>query len=155
MAYYDGYIWLRIKMVYFISDKSQSLYIMIAKLYSIFSTVNHGIPQLYVIFLSIFSIYIRTIAVLINNFPNIHYHNFSDYIQLFTIFLIHYHKTINSELIECANCIILWLLFNKPPINSSTTIVLNISTCDTCFPNFILNNMIIYPSYSSKSRISI
>ena len=43
---------------------------------------------------------------------------FADDIQLFTFFTIHSHNKINSKLIECANCIILWLLSNKLLINS-------------------------------------
>ena len=34
----------------------------------------------------LFSIYIRPIDDLINNFPNIHYHIFADDIQLFTFY---------------------------------------------------------------------
>ena len=43
------------------------------------------------------------------------------------------------------------LLSNKLLMNSSKTTVLNISTSDTSFPNFTLNNMIISPSHSSKN----
>ena len=68
-----------------------------------------------------------------------------------TFFPINSHNTINSELIECYNSIILWLLYNKLLINSSKTTVLNIYTSETSFPNFILNNMISYPSHSSKN----
>ena len=49
----------------------------------------------------------------------------------FLSFPINSHNTINSELIEYAKCIQLWLLSNKLLINSSKTIVLNISTSDT------------------------
>ena len=65
--------------------------------------------------------------------------------------LINYHNTINSELIEWANCIILWLLSNKLLINLSKTTVLNISTSEISFPNCTLINMIISPSHSSKN----
>ena len=66
-------------------------------------------------------------------------------------FHIHSHNTINSELIECANSIRLCLLSDILLINSSMTTVLNISTSETSFPNFTLNNMIISPSHSSKN----
>ena len=111
----------------------------------------HGIPQESVLDPSFFSIYIHHIADLIKNFSNIHYHIFADDIQLFTFFPIHSHNTINFELIEYANCIRVWLLSNKLLINSSKTTVLNISTSDTSFPNFTLNNIIITPSHSSKN----
>ena len=124
---------------------------MIEKSYSPLSPLNHGIPQGSFLGLSLFSIYIRPIADLIKNYPNIHYNIFADDIQLFTFFPINSHNTINSELIECANCIRLWLLSNKLLINSSNTNVLNISTYDTSFPNFTLNNMIISFSHSSKN----
>ena len=51
---------------------------------------------------------------------------FANDIQLFTFFPINSHNTINSELIECANCIILWLFSNKLLINSPNTTLLNI-----------------------------
>ena len=40
------------------------------------SPLNHCIPQGSVMGPSLFYIYIRPIAYLIKNFPNIHYHNF-------------------------------------------------------------------------------
>ena len=129
----------------------RNMSIMIDKSYSPLSPLNHGIPQGSVLGPSLFSIYIRPIADLIKKFPNIHYHIFADDIQLFTFFPINSHNTINSELIECANSIRLWLLSNKLLINSSKTTVLNISTSETSFPNFTLNNMIISPSHSSKN----
>ena len=43
---------------------------------------------------------------------------FADDIQLFTLLPINYHNTMYSELIECANCIRLWLLSNKLILNS-------------------------------------
>ena len=124
---------------------------MIDKYYSPLSPINHGIPQGSLLGLSIFSIYIRPIADLIKTFPNIHYHIYADDIQLFTFFPINSHNTIKSELIECANSIRLWILSNKLLINYSKTTVLNISTSETSFPNFTLNNMIISPSHSSKN----
>ena len=122
---------------------NRNISIMIDKSYSPLSPLNHGIPQGSVLGPSLFSIYIRHIADLIKKFPNIHYHIFADDIQLFTFFPINSHNTINSELIECVNSIILWLLSNKLLINSSKTTVLNISTSETSFPNCTLNNMII------------
>ena len=120
------------------------------------SPLNHGIPHVSVLGPSLFSIYIRPIADIIENFPNIHYHIFADDIQIFTLFPINSHNTINSELIECANCIRLWLLSNKLLINSSKTTILNISISDTSFTNFTLNNIIIFPSHSStNTRIRI
>ena len=62
-----------------------------------------------------------------------------------------YYNTINSELSEYDNCIILWLLTNKILINSSMITVLNISTSHTSFPNFTLNKIIIFLSHSSKN----
>ena len=124
---------------------------MIDKSYSPLSPLNYGIPQGSVLSKSLFSIYIRPIADLIKKFPNIHYHIFADDIQLSTFFPINSHNTINSELIECANYIRLLLLSNKLLINSSKTTVLNISTSETSFPNFTLNNIIISPSHSSKN----
>ena len=100
---------------------------------------------------SLFSNYIRPIADLIKKFPNIHYHIFADDIQLFAFFPINSHNTINSELIVCVNFIRLWFLSNKLLINSYNTNVFNISTSNTSFPNFTLNNMIISPSHSSKN----
>ena len=70
------------------------------------------------------------------------------YHSVFTFFLIHSHNTINSELIEYANCIRLFILSNTLLIN---TTVLNISTSDTSFPNFTLKNTIISPSHSSTN----
>ena len=78
---------------------------MIDKSYSPLSPLIHGIPQVSILGASLFSIYIRLIADLIMNFPNIHYHIFADDIQLFAFLPINSHNTINSELIECANCI--------------------------------------------------
>ena len=52
---------------------------------------------------------------------------------------------------ECTNCIILYILSNKLLINSSKTIVLNISTYVTSFPNFTINNKYNSPSHSSKN----
>ena len=130
---------------------NRNISIMIEKSYSPLSPLNHGIPLGSVIGPSLFSIYIYPIADLIKNCPNIHDHIFADDIQLFTFFLINSHNTIKSELIECTNCIILWILSNKLLINSSNNTVLKISTFDTSFPNFTLNNMIIYPSHSFKN----
>ena len=127
---------------------NRNISIIIDKSYSPLSPLNHVIPQGSVLGPSLFSIYIRPIADLIKKFPNIHYHIFADDIQLFTFFLINSHNTINSELIVCANSIRLWLLSNKLLINSSKTNVLNISTSENSFPNYTLNNMIIYPSHS-------
>ena len=124
---------------------------MIDKYYSPLSPLNHGIPQGSVIGQSLFSIYICPIADQIENFSNIHYHIFADDIQLFTFYPIHSHNTINYELIKYANYIRVRLLSNKLLINSSRTTVLNISTSDTSFPNFTLNNMIISPYHSSKN----
>ena len=88
------------------------------------SPLNHGIPQGSVVGPSLFSIYIRPISDLIKNFPNIHYHIFADDIQLIsTFFPIKSHNTINSELIECSNYIILYLLSNTLLINSYNTTV--------------------------------
>ena len=119
--------------------------------YSPLYPLNHGIPQGSVLGPSLFSIYIGSIADLIKKFSNIHYHIFSDDIQLFTFFPINSHNTINSELIECANAIRVWLLSNKLLINSSKTTVLDISTSETSFSNFTLNNIFISPSHSSKN----
>ena len=131
---------------------NRNISIMVDKSYSLLSPLNHGIPKVSVLGPSLLSIYIRPIADLIKKFPNIHYHIFfTDDIQLFTFFPINSHNTINSELIECANSIRLWLLSNKLLINSYKTTVLNISTSETYLPNFTLNNMIISPSHSSKN----
>ena len=100
-------------------------------------------------FPSLFSIYIRSIADLINNYLNIHYHICDDDILLFNFFLINSHNTINSELIKYANCIRLWLLSNKLLINAYKTTLLNKYYSDTYFLKFSLINMIIYPSHSS------
>ena len=124
---------------------------MIDKYYSPLFQPKHGIPQISVLGPSLFSIFIRLIADLIKNFSNIPYHIFANDIQLFTFFPINSHNTINSELIECANSVRLWLLSNKLLINSSKTNVLKLSTSDTSFPNFTLNNMIISPTHSSKN----
>ena len=123
---------------------------MIDKSYSPLFPLNYGISQGSVLGPSLFYSYIRHIADLIKNFPNIHYHIFAGDIQLFTLFPIN-SPTINSELNECANSIKVWLLSNKLLINSSKTTVLNISTSDTSIPNFTLTNMIISPSHSSKN----
>ena len=117
---------------------NRNIYIIIDKSYPPLSPLGSVLDP------SLFSIYIRPIDDLIKNFPNIHYHIFDDNNHLFTFFPIHYHNTINSELIECANCIIIWCLSNKLLINSFKTTVLNISTSDTSFPNFTLNNMIVF-----------
>ena len=130
---------------------NRNISIVIDKSYSPLSPLNYGIPQGSVLGPSLFSIYIRPIADLIKKFPNIHYHIFADDIQLFTFFPINSHNTINSELIECANYIRLWLLSNKLLINSSKTTILKISTSDSSFQNFTLNNIIISPSHSSKN----
>ena len=71
--------------------------------------------------------------------------------MIFNCFPINSHNTINSELIECANCIRLWFLSNKLLTNSFKTTVLNISISDNSFPNCTLNNMTISPSHSSKN----
>ena len=89
---------------------NRNISIMIEKSYSPLSPLNYGIPQGSVLGPSFFSIYIRPIADLIKKFPNIHYHIFADDIQLFTFFPINSHNTINSELIEFANSIRLWLI---------------------------------------------
>ena len=136
-------------MGYFISDKPHYLYYDWKLLHTY--PLNHGIPQVYVLGPSLFFIYIRPIDDLINNFPNIHKHIFADNIQLFTFSHINSHNTIDSELIECDNCIVLWLLSNKLLNNSSKTTVFNISTSNTSFPNFTLNNIIISSSHSSKN----
>ena len=100
--------------------------------------------------------YIRPIADLIKNFPNIHYHIFADFILLFTFFLYIFIILLFPELIECSNYMKLWLLSDNQLTNSSYTTVLNISTSDNYFPNFTIYNIIIYPSHSyKKTMISI
>ena len=96
---------------------NQNIYIMIETSYSPLYPLNHGIPQGPILGTSLFSIYIRTVADLIMNFPNIHYNIFADDIQLYTHCSINSHNTINSELIEFANCISLWLQSNILLIN--------------------------------------
>ena len=56
---------------------------MIDKSYSPLSPLNHDIHQGSVLGLSLFYIYIRPIADLIKNFPNIDYHFFADDIYPF------------------------------------------------------------------------
>ena len=130
---------------------THNISIMIEQSYSSISPLNHGIIKGSVLVPSLFSIYIRPITDIIKNFPNIHYHSFADDILMFTFSPINSHNTINSELIECANCIILWFLYNKLLINASKNTVFNISTSDTYFQNFTINIMIISSSYSSKN----
>ena len=122
---------------------------MIDKSYSPIFPLNQSIPQVSVLGPSLFSIYIRHIADQINNFSNINYYIFADDIQLLTFFPINCNNTINSEFIECANCIRLWILSNKLLIKLSMTNVLNIYASNTSFPNFTLNNMIISLSHFS------
>ena len=57
---------------------NRNISIMIDKSYSPLSPLNHGILQGSVLGTSLFSIYIRPIADLINKFPNIHYHIVAD-----------------------------------------------------------------------------
>ena len=96
---------------------------MIDKSYSPLSPLNHDIPQGSVLDSSFVSIYIRPISDLINNFPNIHHHNFLMIFKYLPFSHIYSHNTINSKLIEYANCIMLWLLSNKLLINSSKNTV--------------------------------
>ena len=74
---------------------NRNISIMIEKLYSPLPPLNHGIPQGSFLGPSLFSIYIRPIADLIKNFPNIHYHIFADDIKLFTFFPINSHKPLH------------------------------------------------------------
>ena len=69
---------------------------MIDKSYSPLSPLNYGIPRGSFLGPYLFSIYIRPISDLINNFPNIYYHVFADDIQLFTFFPINSHNIINA-----------------------------------------------------------
>ena len=98
--------------------KYHNISITIEKYYLPLSPFNHGILQEYVLDPFLFSIYIRPIADIIKKFPNIHYHICSGDIKLFTFPPIHSHNTIKSELIECVNCIRLWLISNKLQIKS-------------------------------------
>ena len=60
------------------------------------------------------------------------------------IYGIYYMHILSINTIQC-------YVSNKLLINSSKTTVINISTYDTSFPIFTLNNMIISPSIPPKT----
>ena len=94
----------------------------------------------------LFSIYILPIHDIIGQFPDVHYHIYTDDIHLYS-FLPNSSNVLpdNSQLCKCASTIRSWLLSNNLLLNSSKSALLNIPSTYHYFPPVIIDGLHIIP----------
>ena len=84
---------------------------------------------------------------IIEQTPNVKYHIYADDIQIYAE-SCHHNKFVFNK---CANNIRKWILDNNILINSSKTMLLNISLSNFVFPDIIFDNLLI--TLSSKIKL--
>ena len=60
---------------------------------------------------------------------------------------------LNDQLSNCANDIKEWLISNNLFLNTSKTILLNLSLSPTYFPPFVIDNIVIYSSPTASNLV--